>query len=338
MHRAAAEGPAARGDFQCRAKERAIQVFRARAARLAAVVSAAVVATMMFAGVATASPPNWVMTVTKLPGTGSPGAPVGYQVVITNNGPSNISQLFLVDKVGDSLDVPTAYVNPTQGSCNPTGPLFCAFGALNAGASVTTLVGYNTAGSASSFSVTFEGNTSGATFTDVKGRSHGDLLLSDPVVTTTALSNNKNFGGFFSTNTTHGVGNSDVLNGNNRQSTRLGGVAPGLAGTVEDGSLLPDACTTDLANGIDCSLVDGETSVITVGSGGVIPGGFFVVIHYKNGSTPTAFVHTYGSGQQEKINACADPNNPVPQCFTWDPATTTATLYLTHNGTVTKLH
>ena len=51
---------------------------------------------MMFAGVASASPPNWTMTVTKLPGTVSPGATAGYQVVITNNGPSNISQLYLV--------------------------------------------------------------------------------------------------------------------------------------------------------------------------------------------------------------------------------------------------
>ena len=65
--------------------------------------------------------------------------------------------------------------------------------------------------------------------------------------------------------------------------------------------------------------------MITVGTGGDHRRGFFVVIHYKNGSTPTAFVHTYGAGQQEKISACADPNDPVAQCFTWDPATTTAT-------------
>ena len=102
MRQTAAEGPAARGDSQCGAKVRAIKVFRARATRLAAVASAAVVATMMFAGVASAAPPNWTMTVTKLPDTVSPGAPAGYQVVITNNGPSNISQLYLVSKVGDS--------------------------------------------------------------------------------------------------------------------------------------------------------------------------------------------------------------------------------------------
>jgi len=101
-------------------------VFRARATRLAAVVSAVVVATTMFAGVASAAPPNWTMTVTKLPDTASPGATAGYQVVITNNGPSNISQLYLVDKVGDSITVPTSYVTTTQGTCTPgattTGP------------------------------------------------------------------------------------------------------------------------------------------------------------------------------------------------------------------------
>lgn len=315
-------------------------MFRARATRLAAVVSAAVVATTMFAGVASAAPPNWTMTVTKLPGMGSPGAPVGYQVVITNNGPSNISALYLTD---DNTATPAFLTSLDRpGACNespaPSGRLFCTFGALNAGQHVTITVGYDTLSSATSFPITFEGNTTGSTFTDVKNWSHGDLLLSNPIITTTTLSKDKNFGGFFSTNTVHGIGNSDVLSGNNKQSTRLGGVAPGIAGTVQDGSLTSDACISNLTPGVDCSLIDGETSVVTVGDGGTIPGGFFIVIHYKNGTTPTAFVHTYGSGQQEKISACSDPNNPVPQCFTWDPGTTTATIYSTFNGSYTKLH
>jgi hypothetical protein len=310
---------------------RAIKVFRARAAKLAAVASAAVIATMMFAGVASAAPPNWTMTVTKLPGTASPGATAGYQVVITNNGPSNVSQLYLVNDVAAT----PVYLTTTQGTC-PAGPLSCSFGALNAGSSVTVVVGYTTPGSGSSFNVTFEGNTTGSTFTDVKGRSHGDLLLSDPVVTTTVLNGNKNFAGFFSTNANHGIGNSDQLNGNNKQSTRLDGLPAGLPGTVSDGSVTADACTTDLPNGIDCSLIDGETSVVNVANGAPVDGGFFVIIHNKNGATPTAFVHTYGSGSQEKINACGA--TITAPCFTWDAATTTATIYTLHNGSYTKLH
>jgi hypothetical protein len=284
---------------------------------------------MMFAGVATASPPNWVMTVDKLPATVSPGAPAGYQVTITNNGPSNISALFLVDNIGGT----PVYLTTTQGACNSSGPLFCSFGALNDGQSVTVIVAFDTPTSGSSFAVTFQANTNGSTFSDVKGRSHGDLLTQ---AVSTALNNGKNFAGFFSTLTTNGIGNSDQLSGNNKQSTRLAGLPPGLAGTVQDGSVTSDACTTDLGAGIDCSLLDGETSVVTVGSGGDVPGGFFVIIHNKNGSTPTAFVHTYGAGLQEKINACGP--TPVAPCFTWDASTTTATIYTLHNGSYTKLH
>ena len=67
-----------------------------------------------------------------------------------------------------------------------------------------------------------------------------------------------------------------------------------------------------------------------------MPGGFFVIIHYKNGATPTAFVHTFGSGSQEKINACGA--TIVAPCFTWNASTTTATIYTLHNGSYTKLH
>jgi hypothetical protein len=307
-------------------------------------VSAAVVATTMFAGVALAAPPNWVMTVTRLPAAVSPGAPAGYQVDIVNNGPSNISALYLVDKL-DVTGVSTTPVYLTSsrpGTCNEgtiSGPLMCAFGALNSGQSVTVVVAYDTPASGTTFPVEFQINTTGSTFSDVKGRSHGDQLT---VVATTALSNNKNFGGFFSTLTDTGIGNSDQLSGNNKQSTRIGGIPPGLAGTVSDGSLLSGSCTTNVDQGIDCSLVDGETSVVTVGDGSDIPGGFFIVIHYKNGTTPTLFVHTYGPGLQEPIEQCASNAAPASladyPCFTWDASITAATLYVIHNGTYTKLH
>jgi hypothetical protein len=320
---------------------RASKVFRARAARLAAMVSAAVVATTMFAGVASAAPPNWVMTVTTVPGEVTPGAPAGYDVTITNNGPSNISQLYLVARVNGKTNVPTAFVGtPSQGTCSPGGQvLLCTFGALNAGQSVTVRVGYGTPSSGSSSQVEFEGSTSGTSFTD-PGRSHGDLLLPNPAITSTILNSNKNFGGFFSTDGTNSGGNSDQLNGNNKQSTRITGLIAGFDGTVSDGSVTPDACLPNTTPGVDCTLIDGETSVVNVNGGVNVPGGFFVIIHYKNGTTPTGFVHTFSGpgGPQEKINACADPAHPTAPCFTWDPVTTTAAIFTLHNGSYTKLH
>ena len=305
-------------------------MFRARAARLAAVVSAAVVATTMFAGVASAAPPNWVMSVTKLPPSVSPGQPAGYQIDIVNNGPSNISTLFLTDSVAAA----PVYVTTSQGSCTTSSSgLVCNFGAVNAGGTVQVVVAYATPGSGSTFPVSFQLNTTGVTFTDVKNRSHGDLLT---VAVSTALNNNKNFAGFFTTAANQGIGDNDQLSGNNKQSTRLEGLLGAVPATVSDGSLLPDACTTSVDQGIDCTLVDGETSVVDVANGAPDSDGFFIIIHYKNGSTPTAFVHTLGGGLQEKINACGA--TPVAPCFTWDAATTTATILTLRNGSYTKLH
>jgi Domain of unknown function DUF11 len=294
-------------------------------------VSAAVVATTMFAGVALASPPNWDMTVTKLPATVSPGAAAGYQIHIVNNGPSNISQLYLTADIGNTA----VYLTTSQGTCNPSGALFCSFGAVNDDATVDVTVAFTTPPSGTTFNVKFQLNTGGFTFSDTKDRSHGDLLTK---AVSTALNNGKNFAGFFTTAANQGIGDNDQLSGNNKQSTRLTGLLGAVPATVSDGSLLADACTTDLPAGIDCSLADGETSVVSVANGATDPDGFFVIIHYKNGSTPTAFVHTLGGGLQEKINPCADPANPTAPCFTWDPATTTAAIFTNHNGNYTKLH
>jgi Domain of unknown function DUF11 len=310
-------------------------VIRARVRRLAAVLSAVVVATSMFAGVASAAPPNWTMTVTKLPPTVSPGAAAGYQVTITNNGPSNISALYLVDEVNGNVNAPTVYVTTTQGTCAPVGqPLDCSFGALTPVNSVTVIVAYTTPTSGSSFSVEFQGNTSGETFKDgLKGRSHGDTLLPDPVVTTTALNSGKNFAGFFSTATGNGIFNT-AIGGNNKQQAGLQNVPPGVIGTVLDGPDATGTCVSVPAEGINCSLNNGEWTEVTVGDGTI--GGFILIIKYKNTTTPTAFFHSFGAGQQENILACADPQAPVAPCFTWDAATNTATIYPLHNGSFIK--
>ena len=106
------------------------------------------------------------MTVTNLPLTVAAGSAMGYQVTISNAGPSNISQLFLVTKTQQS----PAYITTSQGSCAPagSGPLGCTFGALNAKKSVTVTVAY-----AAPFADTgdpgdpvFEATSNGLTFSD----------------------------------------------------------------------------------------------------------------------------------------------------------------------------
>ena len=313
-------------------------MIRARVRRLAAVLSAVVVATSMFAGVASAAPPNWTMTVTKLPPTVSPGAAAGYQVTITNNGPSNISALYLVDKANGSVNAPTVYVStPTQGSCAPVGqPLNCSFGALTPVNSVTVVVAYTTPTSGSSFAVEFQGNTSGETFKDIKGRSHGDTLQSNPVVTTTALNSGKNFAGFFSTAGVDGVANNGQLNGQNKQQTSLDGLPPGVPGSVEDGPTTTGQCFNDPEEGIDCSQFSGEWAIVNVAGGNNVTGGFFVIMKYQNSSDPTAFFHSFGPADDQQILILACGATPVAPCFTWDGASDTATILTNHNGSMIK--
>jgi hypothetical protein len=181
---------------------------------------------------ATASPPRWSMSVTDLPSTVHNGSNAGYRVTISNAGPSNISALFLVTKIADS---PSFVDQPTQGSCSAAGagPLSCSFGALQAGASVTVVVAYVTPSSGTSFDPVFQGNTTGKTYSDPKGTSHGDTLQ-DPSETPTTLTSDKNFAGGFAIDQSP-VANDANVSRTNVQSTTVVPPAADLVTTVQDG-------------------------------------------------------------------------------------------------------
>ncbi|MDP9272027.1 MAG: hypothetical protein M3O93_00610, partial [Chloroflexota bacterium] len=110
-------------------------------------------------------------------------------MTFTNSGPSNISKLFLVASAVGFVEAPS----PSQGQCNATGPLWCSFGAVNAGTTVDVTVVYAT-GTADK-SVNFEFNTTGVA-ADKNNKSHGDALK---LPTTTALvsASNRDFAGRF---------------------------------------------------------------------------------------------------------------------------------------------
>jgi hypothetical protein len=289
------------------------------------------------AGVAVASPPHWVMDVVPLPSSVTPGADAGYQVTITNNGPSNISTLFLVTSPTAGSPVYVDDSGDGRNACTDPGvPLSCSFGALNAGEHVTVIVGYTTSGSGS-FNPVFEGTTSGTSFQDPK-RSHGDILI-DNDFTGTVLNSNKNFGGGFTKDNNGSIGNNDQLNGNNKQSTKVTHLPGGIAATVEDGPTTSGTCTPDTV--VTCDSFVGEWSVINVAGGADLHPGYFILqVHYKAGTgTPTVFVHSAnGPYAQEDILPCAGGVfDGVTSCFTWDAGTNTATIYLFHNGSVRGL-
>lgn len=277
------------------------------------------------ASVATAAPPSWAMTVATLPASVSPGAPAGYQVTITNNGPSNIAALYLVS---DKSATPVYLTSSRPGTCGESvlsGPLSCSFGALNDDDSVRITVAYTTPSSGSSYAIDFQANTTGATFSDTKGRSHGDTLTSSA---STALNANKNFAGAFTTSTVNTVGNSQQLTGNNKQATKLVGVPAGFAATVEDGTGTTGSCLSTPE--FNCNTLSGEWSVVNVGGGATFLTPFTILITYKTGS-PTIFVHSDAGGFQEFVGLCpASGFDGTNACFTW--AGDTATIYTLRNG------
>jgi uncharacterized protein DUF11 len=279
---------------------------------------------------AQASPPNWVMDVVALPTSVAPGATAGFSVTITNNGPSNISSLYLVTKT----TAPTLFVDDSNGrnACTDAGvPLNCAFGALNPLESVTVIVAFTSTGTGS-YDPGFEGNTTGQAFTDPK-RSHGDVLI-DTDFTGTTLNGDKNFGGAF--NITFGglVSNNANLTGQNKQSTNVSNLPAAAGATVLDGSTATGSCTTDLGAGIDCSKLFGEWSDVSVGNGGPYPAPIIIQISFKSG-TPNAFLHVFDGGGQQLVSQCAGNVAPTDvsqlPCFTWD-GHNTATIYTLTNG------
>jgi hypothetical protein len=206
---------------------------------------------------ASAAGPNWSASIRSLPGLVHNGADAGYEITITNGGPSNISQLYLVGS-----GAPTYVGGRDAAACTAPGvTLKCTFGAVNANSSVTIVVAYSTPASGSSFSQSFEANTSGVSLNDKHQTSHGDTL---DFTGSTALTLDNNFGGGFDKDRSP-VTSGGTLGTNNVQSTLLTPPVLGVIATVQDGLgdgsfVCAPTCTKTLF---------GEWSKVTVGSGGV---------------------------------------------------------------------
>jgi hypothetical protein len=142
-----------------------------------------------------AKPPNWEITnLTELPVKVAAGENAGFSVTVKNNGPSNISKLFVFTPEGTPNPV---FADPSQGKCtNPGGALFCKLGALRKGKSATIVAAFPTPDDGSTeFSVEFIFNTSGIG-SGGGDNSHGDELVA---IGTTTLTDDPNFAGGFST-------------------------------------------------------------------------------------------------------------------------------------------
>jgi hypothetical protein len=267
-------------------------------------------------GSASAATPRWSMSVVDLPSLAANGSGAGYQVTIANAGPSNISSLFLVTKIQDS----PGFITTTQGTCSTpgSGPLKCTFGALGAGNSVTVVVGYATPASGKSFAPGFQANSNGATFSDTKGRSHGDTLQ-DPNETATQLTTSANFAGGFAL-TRNDVKTADNVGRNNVQATTVSPPTVGVITTAQDG-LAANAFTC-----IGCTkTLFGDWSRVTVGDGQPFGSLFPVTLLVYGKALPKGatqdsidLVHVLDNGSTQILSTRCGPT-PTLNCVTVTP-------------------
>lgn len=220
--------------------------------------------------------PNWVGSATPLPSTVTPGKPAGYLVTIHNNGPSNISKLYLFTLAGTESVVYTA---PSQGSCTPSGRLSCTLGSLRSGGTVTVTTAFATSSSQTGQQdVTFEWDTSGLG-SGSGDNSHGDALRL-PASTKFSADGTNFAGGFVISAGDKTIQNNQTIGSGNRQATKAVVNDTFIPAFVQDG---PGFTPPDLQACVDtatfhCSQLFGEWSVVSVNNDATFPTYFKVFI------------------------------------------------------------
>lgn len=283
--------------------------------------------TVVAGGSASASTPRWSMTVTNLPPTVAEGSAMGYQVTISNAGPSNISQLFLVTKTPDA----PVYVVTSQGSCSTSPSLGCTLGALNAKKSVTITVAYSgpVSGTDDPGDPVFQANSNGLTYSD-GGTSHGDTLT-DPNEKPTAFSTNPNFAGGFALGQ-NTISTDPNLGPNNVQSTALTPPASDIVATVQDGPDVNVKCGS-------CSKSFGEWSALNVANGATFSSPFDVTIQVLASLAPSninkiQLYHVLDNGAVVNLKQCTTGQTSGCVTVTSDGTIVTMVAHLNQNGVV----
>lgn len=257
--------------------------------RFATVLTASSLALMLLGvGSVTAATPNWDIDIVKLPATVAPGRHAGYEITVSNAGPSNINALSVTVTPTDTPAATPAYVSAfvyTAGgpaSCTTTGLLVCQVGTLVARASVTFRVAYLVpAGESGAFdlSVSLRAGT-GDTGSDGGNNSRGDKYTETAA---TALGST-NFDGGFDVNGLAVYQTNPSLGRRNVQSTQLTSPASLIPVTIEDG--ITSGVTCSVETNAACGRLFGEWSKLNVDGGTPFATPFKVVITLLGNAVP----------------------------------------------------
>jgi hypothetical protein len=178
-----------------------------------------------------AAPPRWDLAVTQLVKGGvSDGSTQGFDIKITNKGPSNISSLYLFAQGGEE----PVYIDSPRSGCSAVGdPFFCTFGAVTKGQSFTVRVAFNVTGDANDeYKIGFEINTTG--IVDGDNNSHGDSLVSNQVVAVIPGTDGDK-AGKWTLDANDNLKNSQAISASNKQATKLNGLQQYVPASVSDG-------------------------------------------------------------------------------------------------------
>ena len=283
--------------------------------RWLAVVALSGAAVLTGVGAASAGQPNWSMSVENLPAAVAAGSDAGYQVTITNGGPSNIAALTLAA----DTNVPVDYISTSQGSCSG---LPCSLGALRKGQTATVVVAFPTEAGDTSFAAGFFASSNGATGSDKGHTSHGDFLRpAVPEVPTTVTDDPDFAGGFV-------IGDHPIVTAGDATSSQTTSVAPpvtNLIATIDQGDDVngPDSPFTCPA-GHTCF---GRWAKVTVGAGQTFPDGSGGHLLFPVTLTlpvpPVAAVkvaHVLDGGTTEILSTrCVSGQDPTVNCITVKP-------------------
>lgn len=332
-------------------------------------MAAALVASVVGAGTASAATPNWSVghgtsyLAFPAPTSGasstavSAGARVGFFEWLHNGDTSNISQLFLNASTSPTATVfgaqwtikdVTDLITVRSGTCPTATPLVCSFGALNSGQTVYVVVAYTLSSSLSDGTVesaSFDFNTTGTP--PGKNKSHGDLNSIGDSVTVTK--NGDAAGDFNFDQSTFTVADNQKITGKNQQATSATFAEVLTGASVGDSPTLQIPCDGTLLPGFDCSTLTSLVSAVEVGNGKSFnntsggPGIKVVVVFSQSpsqlsGSTPFVYHYytdAFGVGHAELITeACTYDSNNLPTnsnpCLT--VGNKMATVWLFHNG------
>jgi hypothetical protein len=290
---------------------------------LAGVMTAGLLVGTMVQSV-TAAPPRWSITSTQeVVGGVSSGSAQAFDVTITNNGPSNISSLFLLaskDTTGNNLLAdPVVFLTSTErpDSCVQNGAVLCSFGAVNAGVTLHVQVAYSVPFSTGDGNISFELNTTGLVLGG--NNSHGDATFSSQSVTLlTAADADK--AGKWTTIVLDSLANNQGISSSNPQATKLQGLDQHVPASVEDGTGITFNCPKAQCK----SKFFGQWSKVSVNNGAAFGTAFEVTITIAASALPSNLdptkvivYHVLNNGSVVQIsNACTTtpPTGSMPEC------------------------